>query len=166
MSSSVLVGFVTVEPQWKSPQVGLPDCLGGILRLDGAFLAMAMPLSSAISLLGRWCSSVFKLMSTAFSRLVFPSTPHLGRNCAVARGSMLQRLPAGLRAAFESLRLREAMHALQCIARLGLGLQVCGQEAAGGVPVMAQWLTNPTRNHEDEGLIPGLAQWVKDPALP
>ena len=30
---------------------------------------------------------------------------------------------------------------------------------------MAQWLTNPTRNHEVVGLIPGLAQWVKNLVL-
>ena len=35
-----------------------------------------------------------------------------------------------------------------------------------GVPVVAQWLTNPTRNQEVEGSVPALAQWVKDPALP
>ena len=35
-----------------------------------------------------------------------------------------------------------------------------------GVPVVAQWLTNPTRDHEVVGLIPGLAQWIKYPALP
>ena len=34
-----------------------------------------------------------------------------------------------------------------------------------GVPVMVQWLTNLTRNHEVVGLIPALAQWVKDLAL-
>ena len=35
-----------------------------------------------------------------------------------------------------------------------------------GVPIMAQQLTNPTRNHKVAGLTPGLAQWVKDLALP
>ena len=35
-----------------------------------------------------------------------------------------------------------------------------------GVPVVAQWLTNPTRNHEVAGSVPDLAQWVKDLVLP
>ena len=34
-----------------------------------------------------------------------------------------------------------------------------------GVSIMAQWLTNSTRNHEVLGSIPGLVQWVKDLAL-
>ena len=35
-----------------------------------------------------------------------------------------------------------------------------------GVPVVAQWLTNPTRNHEVAGSVPALAQWVNNSALP
>ena len=30
---------------------------------------------------------------------------------------------------------------------------------------MAQWLTNPTRNHEVAGSVPALAQWIGDPLL-
>ena len=34
-----------------------------------------------------------------------------------------------------------------------------------GVPIVAQWLMNLTKNCEVLGLIPGNAQWVKDPEL-
>ena len=30
-----------------------------------------------------------------------------------------------------------------------------------GVSIVAQWLTNPTRNHEVAGSVPALAQWVR-----
>jgi len=40
------------------------------------------------------------------------------------------------------------------------------EKSKNGVPVVVQWLTNPTRNHEVAGSIPSLAQWVKDSVLP
>ena len=33
------------------------------------------------------------------------------------------------------------------------------------LPFVAQWLTNPSRIHEDAGSTPGLAQWVRDLTL-
>ena len=42
----------------------------------------------------------------------------------------------------------------------------CSLRLSSGVSIVAQWLTNPSRNHEVAGLIPGLAQWAGDPALP
>ena len=38
------------------------------------------------------------------------------------------------------------------------------KERLMGVPVVVQWLTNPTRNHEVAGSVPVLAQWVNNPA--
>ena len=45
-------------------------------------------------------------------------------------------------------------------------LKIIRKTVGMGVPIVAQWLMNPTRNHEVAGLVPALAQWVKDPALP
>ena len=39
------------------------------------------------------------------------------------------------------------------------------RDILSGVPIVAQWLMNPTRKHEVVGSIPGLVQWVKDPVL-
>ena len=34
-----------------------------------------------------------------------------------------------------------------------------------GVPIVAQWLTNPTSIRKGTGRVPGITQWVKQPAL-
>jgi len=41
-----------------------------------------------------------------------------------------------------------------------------GKNRQAGVPIVAQWLTNLTRNREVAGSIPGLAQWLKNLELP
>ena len=41
----------------------------------------------------------------------------------------------------------------------------CLENTGIGVPIVAQWLTNLTRNSDVVSSIPSLPQWVKDPVL-
>ena len=52
--------------------------------------------------------------------------------------------------------------------KIGLSFYYCVVRISErlGVPVVVQWLRNPTWNHEVAGPSPGLVQWVKDLALP
>ena len=53
----------------------------------------------------------------------------------------------------------------KCGIPCSIGTKCSLHPGSSGVPIVAQWLTNPTRNGEVVGSVPGLAQWVKDPAL-
>ena len=62
--------------------------------------------------------------------------------------------------------LRDEFINIYFLVHVGKRVQTFSSEMNKGVPVVAQWLTNPTRNHEVAGSVPDLAQWVNDPALP
>ena len=47
-----------------------------------------------------------------------------------------------------------------------LNENITNQKTFSGVPVVAQWLTNPTGSHGVAGSVLAPAQWVNDPALP
>ena len=47
----------------------------------------------------------------------------------------------------------------------GAAIEKKKKKESAGVPIMAQWLVNPTSIQEDSGSIPGLTQWVEDLAM-
>ena len=100
------------------------------------------------------------------------SFPPCGRvfleRCSISRGCPFSVPSTGPRRATHRMALSEvpppsrSPHPASHLYPSKLGVLNTG---VLGVPVVAQWLTNPTRNHGVAGLVPGLAQWVKDLAL-
>ena len=46
---------------------------------------------------------------------------------------------------------------------IDMNFKTCSQ--VDGVPVVPQWVKNPTSIPKEVGSVPGLARWVEDPAL-
>ena len=82
-----------------------------------------------------------------------------GVNRTCGSDPTLLRLPCRLAAV-------APIHPLAWELPYAVGVALKSKKINMGVPIVAQWLMNPTRNHEVVGSIPGLAQWVKDLALP
>ena len=59
----------------------------------------------------------------------------------------------------ESPPVYPAKHRLPSYTRLNSPNTAFNIGSVHGVPVVAQWLTNPTGNHEVLGSVPGLADW-------
>ena len=84
------------------------------------------------------------------------SRSSFGKQCVTSEATKMSHRPLNDFCALLQIRMTEVS---------GLWLNHL-RVTTTGVPIVAQWVMSPTRNHEVAGSIPCLAQWVKDPALP